>query len=150
MPITFTEDSKGRAGAIRKNGDDVTFHVPVVVYGPDGVTPAAGMSMQLLNMVTSTGVGTLAPIKQFRSYIFEVWGTATTFTLHLEVVGPSTTPRTVNRVWDELNGVFIPNGDITKPGIYSVSVPAFMSIQATVTAISGGNVSVSGGLMSDA
>ena len=105
-------------------------------------------NVKLLDAVSATGVGTLKPdVTSYKTYIFEVWGTATSFTLQLEVVGPSGTARIINKVWDELNNVFLTDKNITAKGFYSVSVPAFTTLQANVTAVSGGNVSISGGLM---
>ena len=107
----------------------------------------SGSNVMLLNAVTATGVGTTQPVGSFKTYVFEVYGTATAFTLHIEAAGPSGTPRTINKVWDELNNVYLGASDITAAGFYSVSVPAFSSIQANATVITGGNVTVSGGLM---
>jgi hypothetical protein len=107
-----------------------------------------GSNVTLLNVVSATGVGILKPaVGSFKTYIFEVWGTATSFTFHIEAVGSSGTARTINKVWDELNNAYLSTGDITTAGFFSVSVPAFTTIQANVTAIAGGNVNVSGGLM---
>ncbi|WEK53337.1 MAG: hypothetical protein P0Y55_12155 [Candidatus Cohnella colombiensis] len=39
MPYTFPTDSTGKAGAVVPNAGGNSFHVPVVLYGPDGVTP---------------------------------------------------------------------------------------------------------------
>ena len=108
----------------------------------------AGSNVKLLNAVSTTGVGTLKPpVGSYKSYVFEVYGTASSFTLHIEAVGPSNTARTINKVWDELNNAYLSGSDITAAGFYSVSIPAFTNIQGNITAIAGGNVSVSGGLM---
>jgi hypothetical protein len=105
-------------------------------------------NVKLLDAVSTTGVGSLKPaVGAYKTYIFEVWGTATSFTLQLEVVGPSGTARVINQVWDELNNAFLSSKSVTVKGFYSVSVPAFTTLQANVTAISGGNINVSGGLM---
>ena len=106
-----------------------------------------GSNVTLLNAVTATGAGTPQSVGSFKTYVFEVYGTASAFTLHIEAVGPSGTARTINKVWDELNNGFLSGSDITIAGFYSVSVPAFSSIQANATVITGGNVSVIGGLM---
>jgi hypothetical protein len=108
-----------------------------------------GSNVKLLDAVSATGVGTLKPsVGSFKTYVFEVWGSASSFTLQIEAVGASGTPRVINKVWDELNNGYLSGKDITVAGFYSVSVPSFTTIQANVTAIASGNVNVSGGLMS--
>lgn len=106
-----------------------------------------GSNVTLLSAVTATGAGTPKPVGSMKSYVFEAGGTATAFVFHIEVVGPLGVPRTINKVWDELNNVYLSGSDITVAGFYSVSVPAFASIQANVVSITGGNVNVQGGLM---
>lgn len=106
----------------------------------------SGSNVKLLDAVTAIGAGTLQPAGSMKNYVFEVWGTATSFTLQIQVSGTSGNPYKL-KVWDELNNTFLSGTDITAKGFYSVSVPAFTSLQANVPAISGGNLSVSGGLM---
>jgi hypothetical protein len=104
-----------------------------------------GSSVKLLDVVTVTGAGTAKAVGVFKTYVFEVWGTATSFTLQIKAVGPSGTPRNL-KVWDELNNVFLNSADITVAGFYSVSLPSFTNVLANVSSISGGNINVSGGL----
>ena len=74
--------------------------------------------MKLLDAVSTTGVGVLKPaVGTFKTYVFEVWGTATSFSLRIEVVGTSGTARTINKVWDELNNGYLSTGDITTAGL---------------------------------
>lgn len=113
-----------------------------------GYMQLTGSNVKLLDAVLVTGVGVLnQTVGSFKTYDFEVGGTASSFTLHLEVVGYLGVARTINKVWDTLNNVYLSGSDITVAGFYNVSVPAFTTLQANVTAIAGGNVSVSGGLM---
>lgn len=105
-----------------------------------------GSNVTLLSAVSATGAGTPKPVGSFKNYSFEVWGTASSFTLQIQAVGPSGSARNL-KVWDELNNTFLTGTDITASGFYSVSAPAFTNIQANVSAISGGNVNVAGGLM---
>jgi hypothetical protein len=107
----------------------------------------SGSNVKLLNAVSAVGAGTPQAVGTFKNYIFEVWGTATSFDIQIQVVGPSSTARTINKVWDELNNAYLTSSDITTAGIYSVSVPAFTNIQGNVLSVAGGNVNVSGGLM---
>jgi hypothetical protein len=107
-----------------------------------------GSNVTLADAVTTTGAKAPQAAGSFKTFVFEVFGTATSFALHIEAVGPSGTARTINKVWDELNNGYLSGSDITAAGFYSVSVPAFTNIQANVTTITGGNVSVKGGLMS--
>lgn len=39
MAFTFPLDTANKAGAVRVNPGGGSFHVPVVIYGPDGLTP---------------------------------------------------------------------------------------------------------------
>jgi len=111
-----------------------------------GDVKLAGNNVKLLDTVSVTGIGSLKPlVESFKTYVFEVWGTASSFSIQIQVVGPSGTPRNL-KVWDELNSVFL-TGNITASGFYSVSVPSFTTIQANVVSIAGGNVNVDGGLI---
>lgn len=106
-----------------------------------------GSNVSLLSAVSVTGTGTAKPVGSFKNYVFEVWGTATSFTLQIQAVGPSGVARNL-KVWDELNGAYVTgNNNITAVGFYSVSVPSFTNLQANASTIAGGNINVSGGLM---
>ena len=103
-----------------------------------------GSLANLLTDVSTTGAGTPVVVDSYKNYAFEVWGTATTFDIKVQVVGPSGEAWDL-KIWDELNNVFLTGGIVTK-GIYSVSVTPTMSIQANVVSVSGGAVSLGGGL----
>lgn len=111
---------------------------------PKSVVQLSGSNVKLLDAVSAIGTGTPQAVGTNKSYVFEVYGTATAFDIQIQAVGPSGTPRNL-KVWDELNNGFL-SGDITAAGFYSVSVPQFTSLQANVVTVTGGNVSVAGGL----
>lgn len=125
-----------------------------VLFSADGLpidknnplhTALTGSNVALLSAVTATGAGTPQAVGSFKSYIFEVYGTASAFDIQIQAVGPSGTPRNL-KIWDELNNAYL-TGDITTAGFYSVSVPAFTNLQANVVSVTGGNLNVTGGLM---
>lgn len=103
-------------------------------------------NVTLLNAVSAVGAGTSRPVSIMKKYTFEVWGSATSFNLQIQAVGPSGTPRNL-KVWDELAGSYVTGNNVTAAGFYSVDLPAFANFQGNVTAISGGNLNVVGGLM---
>jgi len=103
-----------------------------------------GSLAKLLDAVSTTGARTPIETQSYKNYVFEVWGTATAFDIKIQTIGPSGTAYDL-KIWDELNNVFLA-GDITTAGIYSCSVPSQMSIQANVVSVSGGNISLEGGL----
>lgn len=105
-----------------------------------------GSLTNLLSAVSAVGAGTPVPVNSYKTYIFEVWGTATAFDIQIQAVGPSGVARNL-KIWDELNNAFL-SGDIVAQGFYSVSVPAFTNLQANVVSITGGNVNIEGGLTS--
>ena len=103
-----------------------------------------GSLENLLTAVSASGAGSPIPVNSYKNYIFEVYGTATSFDIQIQAIGPSGTPRNL-KVWDELNNVYL-TGDIVAQGFYSVSVPAFTNIMANVVSVSGGVVNIGGGL----
>jgi len=104
-----------------------------------------GSLANLLDSVTATGAGDPVSTQSYKNFVFEVWGTATTFSIKMQVVGPSGVARDL-KIWDELNNAFL-SGNITTAGVYSVSIPSQMSIQANVISVSGGNVNLEGGML---
>ncbi|WP_438447415.1 hypothetical protein [Gorillibacterium sp. sgz5001074] len=104
----------------------------------------AGSNVKLLDAATESGTGMPKLVSGNKEYVFEVSGTATSFTLRIEAVGPSGTAFT-KKIWDEVNETFI-GTDITAKGLYSVSVPKMMGIRANLIAVTGGNITVDGGL----
>ncbi|WP_141431898.1 hypothetical protein [Bacillus sp. 03113] len=121
----------------------------VLIQNDDGTAvpiKLTGSNVQLLNAVSAVGAGTNTAVGQYSDYSFEVWGTATSFTLQIQAVGPSGTARNL-KIWDELNNKFVDGNNITTAGFYTVSLPSFTNLRANVSVISGGNVNVSGGMM---
>lgn len=107
-------------------------------------TKFAGTSVKLLNSKATTGIGTTQAIGSYKMYSFEVWGTASSYAIQIQAVGPSGVARNL-KVWDELNNAFI-SGNVTAAGFYSVTLPQFTTLQANVVSVTGGNVSVEGGI----
>lgn len=103
-----------------------------------------GSNVKLLDAVSATGAGTAQLVGGYKEYVFEVSGTATSFTLKIEAIGPSGATF-AKKIWDEVNESYV-GTDITAKGLYSVSVPRMMSIQANLTVVAGGNITVDGGL----
>lgn len=103
-----------------------------------------GSYLKLLDAATAAGTGVPVAVGGYKEYVFEVSGNATSFTLQIEAVGLSGATF-AKKVWDEVNETFI-GISITSKGLYSVSVPRMMSIRANLTAVSGGTITVDGGL----
>lgn len=91
---------------------------------------------------TTTGRGTAVTVGLNKALRFEVWGTGT-FTVQIEGVGDSNTPRALP-VWDIANKTFVASNNITAAGFYEVDIQGFTKVQSNVTAVSGGNVNSSG------
>lgn len=106
-----------------------------------------GNDIKLIDALSAPGTGQAYDTLSFKQYSFEVGGTATSFMLQIEIIGKFNTPLPINKVWNELSNGYLTGKDISEKGFYSVAVPAFAKIQANLTAISGGNISVTGGLM---
>lgn len=91
---------------------------------------------------TTTGIGTVQPVQLNKSLRFEVWGTGT-YTVQIQGIGNSGTARNLP-VWDITNKTFVASNNITAAGFYEVDIQGFVSVQANVSAISGGNVNAAG------
>lgn len=92
------------------------------------------------NAATATGRGTVFPCENFNTMTFEVSGTATSFTLVPEGISFSSTP--VALFVTNLN-TGAGTASITANGLYRVTVTALLGVNMNLTAVTGGNVTVS-------
>lgn len=108
------------------------------------LTGSNTQQVTLANAVTSTG--TLAPqsVGGFKTLTFEVYGTATSFTLQIQGIGQSGTRYPLTVV--NLSGLTTTQS-ISSAGLYKIDVTGLVSVQVNITSVSGGNVTVAGKLV---
>jgi hypothetical protein len=99
--------------------------------------------VELFDEATTAIPSISVPVGSFKTYSFEVWGTGT-YSVQLQAIGPSGVPRAL-KIWDVANNGFL-SGNVVAAGFYEVSVPVNTSLRANIASITGGNVSISGGL----
>jgi hypothetical protein len=119
-----------------------------VIKGANGSinTQLTGSKVQdvtLLSNVSTTGAGTPQLVGGFKSLRLEVWGTATSFTIQIQV-NESNGSGTYYPIQVTNLASMTLVSNITAAGIYEIDVAGFSNVQANVTAVTGGNVSAAG------
>lgn len=146
MAITFPKDSNNKAGAIKVNADTVSFHVPIVIYRPDGITPLMdAVAVVFHNEASSAADGATIPVDGNKTLTIEIWGTSATRNVAFMGIGPSGTARPINGV--NLTDFTV---DVSTSGtgeLWQFDVTGLTSVIMDLTAVSGGNVSVKGKLV---
>lgn len=98
----------------------------------------------LLSAVTATGRGNDIQVGGLKTITFEVFGTASSFTIQMEGKGTSGTPYPIQAInYNSMTSI----STITAAGLYQVDVTGLVSIDANLTAVTGGNVTVQGRMM---
>lgn len=130
--------------------------LPVLIYGPDGnpisssdplpvsLTGSNTKQVTLANAVSGTGAQQAQPVGGFKTLTIEVYGTATSFTVQIQGIGKSGTPYPLTAV--NLSGLTTTQS-ISTAGLYQIDVTGLASVQANITAVSGGNLTVAGELV---
>lgn len=108
------------------------------------LTGSNTQQVTLLNAATATGRGSDQPVGGNKTFTFEVFGTATSFTLQVEGKSISGTPFAIQVT--NLNNM-TSSTSITASGVYQVDVTGLVSVDANLTAVSGGNVTAQGKLV---
>lgn len=108
------------------------------------LTGSNSTSVTLANAVTATGVQIAQSTGNNKTLVVEVYGTATSFTVTIQGIGPSGAPYPMSGT--NYNGLTTVQ-NIASAGIYQFDVTGLTSVEANVTAVSGGNVSVAGRLV---
>lgn len=145
--LTFFQSgiaSSGNNVAVAQFSDE-----PLQMDGVAGTTQLTGSNTQsvtLANTVAATGVQTAnaVTVGNNKTLTVEVYGTATSFAVTIQGIGPSGAAYALTGT--NTNGLANVQS-ITAPGWYQFDVTGLSSIEANVTAVSGGNVSVAGKLV---
>jgi hypothetical protein len=101
-------------------------------------------SVTLANAVTTVGVQSPVTVGGLKTLLIEVYGTATSFTVQIQGIGPSGTPYVLTAM--NLTGLTT-SQTISAAGLYQFDVTGLTSVEANVTAVAGGNVTVAGELV---
>lgn len=124
---------------------------PVLLEGENGVfIENRGSATQKVKLLptdkSTTGAGTAISVGSFKTLRVEVWSTGT-FTLQIQAIGDSGTPRTLP-VWDNTKNAFVDSNNITAPGFYDVDIQAYEEVQVNMSSIdSGAKVNASGAVI---
>lgn len=124
-----------------RNGRTIGDVNPLPVKLVSGGVSSKGV--KLLDKVTVAGNSLPQSVGSTKSIRFDVWGTATSFSLQIEAAGDSGTYRPL-QIWDVSGNMFVNSNTITSAGLYEVDVQGLINVRAKVNSVSGGNVSASG------
>jgi hypothetical protein len=108
------------------------------------ITGSSTQQVTLANAVTTTGTQPAQAVGGFKTLTIEVYGTATSYSVQIQGIGNSGTPYTLTAT--NLTGLTTTQ-NITTAGLYQFDVTGLTSVQANITAVSGGNVTVKGELV---
>ncbi|SFE43923.1 hypothetical protein SAMN04487969_102522 [Paenibacillus algorifonticola] len=154
MTFTFPEDTKKRAGAVRLTPDGQEYYVPTVLFMPDGETPVdfggaqPPVDVVLQDNSDQIGGGTsYAPSDGNAVLTFSVRGTSTAREINFETADASGVYMACTAYSLTNPTIFGPtttDGDDTAPTFWQVQVPAGWSFRASISAVSGGNVTAEG------